>query len=95
MPAFSTRVVVPAVLVGALVLLQYQIWNGRGSMGQVTLMQQQLLAQRASNQRTEADIARLQSEVKDLKEGVDTVEAKARYELGMVKANEIFVQIAH
>ena len=72
-----------------------EIWNGRGSMGQVTLMQQQLLAQRASNQRTEAEIARLQSEVKDLKEGVDTVEAKARYELGMVKANEIFVQIAH
>ena len=95
MQALSTRVVVPAVLVGALALFQYQIWNGRGNMGQVTLMQQQLLAQRAANQRTEAEIARLQSEVKDLKEGVDTVEAKARYELGMVKANEIFVQIAH
>ena len=35
----------------------------------------------------------LNSEVNDLKEGLNTVEERARHELGMVKANEIFVQI--
>jgi cell division protein FtsB len=35
----------------------------------------------------------LAAEVRDLKEGLDMVEEKARSELGMVKPNEIFVQI--
>ena len=51
--------------------------------------------QRAVNEQLEAEVARLQSEVADLKEGLGTVEEKARYELGMVKPNEVFVQIAH
>jgi cell division protein FtsB len=32
--------------------------------------------------------------VRDLQEGLEMVEEKARMELGMVKPNEIFVQIA-
>jgi cell division protein FtsB len=37
---------------------------------------------------------RLAAEINDLKEGLEIVEEKARSELGMVKANEIYVQIA-
>ena len=37
--------------------------------------------------------AQLAAEVRDLKEGLDMVEEKARSELGMVKPNEIFVQV--
>jgi cell division protein FtsB len=36
----------------------------------------------------------LSAEIHDLREGLEIVEEKARGELGMVKANEIYVQIA-
>ena len=35
----------------------------------------------------------LQAEVSDLKEGLEMVEEKARLELGMVKPDEILVQV--
>ena len=37
---------------------------------------------------------RLSAEIDDLHQGLEIVEEKARSELGMVKDNEIFVQIA-
>jgi cell division protein FtsB len=37
--------------------------------------------------------AKLASEVQDLKEGTGAVEERARYELGLIKDNEMFVQI--
>ena len=91
----STRPIVPLILAALLGLLQIQIWTGRGSVHQVAEQQQRLMELRASNQQVEADIARLRSEISDLREGLNTVEEKARYELGMVKPNEIFVQITH
>ena len=83
-----------AVLLLLFVLLQYQIWNGSGNVRQVAKMKQDLARQQAANALLEQQIARSQSEIQDLKEGLSTVEEKARYEMGMVKPNEIFVQIA-
>ena len=91
----TTRPLVPLVLVLLLILLQYSIWTGRGSVGQVAELQKSLTELRAKNQQTEADIIRLRSEIQDLQEGVSIVEEKARYEMGLVKPNEIFVQITH
>ena len=95
MPTPSARYPVPVILALLLGMLQYQIWTGRGSVQQVSNMRQALEKQQASNAQLEAEVARLQSEINDLKDGFETVEEKARYELGMVKPNEIFVQIAH
>ena len=95
MPTPSARYTVPGILALLLGMLQYQIWTGRGSVQQVSNMRQALEKQQASNAQLEAEVARLQSEINDLKDGFETVEEKARYELGMVKPNEIFVQIAH
>ena len=91
----TTRPLIPLVLVLLLILLQYNIWTGRGSVGQVAELEKNLVTLRAQNQQTEADIARLRSEIQDLQEGVSIVEEKARYEMGLVKPNEIFVQITH
>lgn len=91
----TTRPLIPLVLVLLLILLQYSIWTGRGSVGQVAELQKNLTELRAQNQQTEADILRLRSEIQDLQEGLSIVEEKARYEMGMVKPNEIFVQITH
>jgi len=86
--------IVPALLIALLVTLHAQLWVGRGSILSVNDMQRKLSAQTVKNAQAQADNERLAAEVKDLKEGLEMVEEKARQELGMVKPNEIFVQIA-
>lgn len=95
MRAMPVSRVVTVVLLLLLVMLQYQLWTGRGSVHRVAVMKTELERQREANAQLEQDIARVKSEIQDLKEGVATVEEKARYEMGMVKPNEVFVQIAH
>jgi cell division protein FtsB len=82
-----------AALTTLLVILHAQLWFGRGSLPAVTRMTQQLAEQQLSNQNAKLANERLDAEVKDLKEGLEMVEEKARQELGMVKPNEIYVQI--
>ena len=86
--------VVSAILTLLLVVLHIQIWFGRGSVPNVSQLAQQLEAQKQLNTQAEIANARLQAEINDLRDGLEMVEEKARSELGMVKANEIFVQIA-
>jgi len=83
-----------ALLLALLVSFQAQLWLGRGSLPNVRNMQQKLDEQLQQNQQLQTQNERLGSEVGDLKEGLEIVEEKARMELGMVKPNEIFVQIA-
>lgn len=87
--------IVPIVLLALLVAVHVQLWSGRGSIPRVQEMQRQLAAQKTANASASQAIARLTSEVNDLKEGLDMVEEKARSELGMVKPNEIYVQYMH
>ena len=85
---------VPAILIALLVLFHAQLWLGRGSIPAVRNMQLRLDEQNAKNIKAQAANEQLAAEVRDLKEGLEMVEEKARSELGMVKANEIYVQIA-
>ncbi len=85
---------VPLLLVALLALIQAQLWFGRGSVRNVAALRQQLDAQKAANAQAQLTNQRLESEVRDLKEGQEMVEERARAELGMVKPNEIYVQIA-
>ena len=85
---------VPALLIALLVLVNAQLWFGRGSIASVSALRQQLETQKAANLRAQQANERLASEVRDLKEGLEMVEERARMELGMVKPNEIYVQIA-
>jgi cell division protein FtsB len=84
----------PAILIALLLVFQAQLWIGRGSIPNVRDMQNRLDAQLIANTQAQLAIDQLAAEVRDLKEGLDMVEEKARTELGMVKPNEIFVQIA-
>ena len=85
---------VPAILILLLLIVHAQLWFGRGSIGNVSAMQKKLDAQKAANAQAQQTNERLSSEVRDLKEGLEMVEERARMELGMVKPNEIFVQIS-
>ena len=88
----SSRLV-SVILIALLALLQAQLWMGRGSIPNVRDLQQRLTDQQAKNAKAQASNDQLAAEVRDLKEGLEMVEEKARSELGMVKPNEIFVQV--
>lgn len=85
---------IPAFLIALLLVVHAQLWFGRGSLPNVSSLQQKLDAQKAANAQAQLANDRLAAEVRDLKEGLDMVEEKARTELGMVKPNEIFVHIS-
>jgi cell division protein FtsB len=87
----STRIV-PAILIALLLVLHGQLWFGRGSLGHVGQMQTKLNALQVKNTQAQRSNDQLSAEVGDLKEGLEMVEEKARFELGMVKPNEIYVQ---
>ncbi len=84
---------VPAVLLVLLAVVHAQLWFGRGSISNVAELQERLIDQQAANAKAQAVNDRLTAEVADLKEGLEMVEEKARGELGMVKPNELFVQL--
>ena len=81
------------VFAALIVLLQYPLWLGKGGWLRVWDMDRQLQAQREVNQKLEQRNAALDAEVRDLKNGYDAIEERARYELGLVKDGEVFVQV--
>ena len=87
--------IVPIILVLLLLILQWQLWTGRGSVRDVVQLQEKLADQKEANAKAAINNERLSAEVNDLKEGLEMVEERARQELGMVKPNEVFVQITH
>jgi Septum formation initiator len=88
----SSRLV-PLLLVALLAIVHAQLWFGRGSVGSVGEMQRRLQQQKVANVQAQQANDRLAAEVRDLKEGLGMVEEKARSELGMVKPDEIFVNV--
>lgn len=80
-------------LTALLVLIQYPLWLGKGGWLRVWDLSKQLDGALVKEQELKARNAKLASEVQDLKEGTGAVEERARYELGMIKDNEVFVQI--
>jgi cell division protein FtsB len=76
-----------------LVLIQYPLWFGKGGWLRVHEMGLQLQAEQKINADLRARNDKLAAEVKDLKEGAGALEERARYELGMIKDGEVFVQI--
>ena len=84
---------IPAILIALLLILHGQLWFGRGSLRKVSELQQNLKDQNSANALARQANERLASEVRDLREGLEIIEERARTELGMVRPNEVFVQI--
>ncbi len=76
-----------------IVLLQYPLWLGKGGWLRVWDLDRQVSAQKAGNDKLRQRNAALDAEVRDLKQGFEAVEERARYELGMVRQDEIFFQV--
>jgi cell division protein FtsB len=88
-----SRIVPVAILIALLAVIHTQLWIGRGSLPSVAVLQRKVDAQKSANGQARQLNAQLASELEDLRSGLGMVEEKARMELGMVKPNEIFVQI--
>ena len=80
-------------LTGLLLLIQYPLWLGKGGWARVSELDQQVAAAVRKTQDQKARNDKLNSEVQDLKTGTGAVEERARYELGMIKDSEVFVQV--
>lgn len=76
------------VLILLLAGLQYRLWGGEGSLAQVSRLQQQIAEQQGENERLLERNRILEAEVMELKRGMETVEERARQELGMLKEGE-------
>ena len=76
-----------------IVLLQYPLWLGKGGWLKVWDYDRQLEQQKEVTRKLEIRNAGLDAEVRDLKQGYDAIEERARFELGMIRQDEIFVQI--
>ena len=85
--------ILAGVLVALVVLVQVPLWLGKGGWLRVWEVDQQITAQREINVRLKARNGGLDAEVRDLKQGVEAVEERARSELGMIRNDEIFFQL--
>jgi cell division protein FtsB len=82
-----------SVLGFLIVLLQYPLWLGKGSWLKVSELETQVAEQRESNARLKARNDAMDAEVRDLKQGSEALEERARLELGMIKKDEVFYQV--
>jgi cell division protein FtsB len=73
--------------------LQYPLWLGKGSWLRVWEVDRATMQQKEINQKLKARNASLDAEVRDLKQGYEAIEERARSELGMVRRDEIFFQV--
>lgn len=80
-------------LAALLVLIQYPLWLGKGGWLRVFDLEAQVEEAHEKNEQLKARNAKLDSEVRDLKDGTGAVEERARYELGMIKQDEVFIQV--
>ncbi|HET6725790.1 MAG TPA: cell division protein FtsB [Gammaproteobacteria bacterium] len=89
----KARLVIGAILAALLLLMQYRLWIVEDSLPDAWALQKKVSAQKAENEQLDRRNDDLSAEVRDLKQGHDAIEARARKELGMVKSGETFYQI--
>ncbi|UDG82999.1 Cell division protein FtsB [Candidatus Vallotia lariciata] len=84
--------IVSVILIGLISLTQFPLWCGHSSWLHVRELQKQLAAQKKKNNVLKINNEQIAGEVRDLQGGTAAIEERARYEMGMIKDDEIFVQ---
>jgi cell division protein FtsB len=81
-----------AALALLIVLIQYPLWLGKGGWLRAWEMDRQVEVQKTKNRQLETRNGALGAEVRDLKQGTEAIEERARQELGMLRPDEVFYQ---
>ncbi len=81
------------ILLTLVLVLQYRLWVGDGSLAEVWRLQQRINRQQEENQALQGRNRILEAEVRDLKEGLEAIEERARFDLGMIKKGETFYMV--
>lgn len=81
------------LLIVLLGLLQYRLWFGQHSIADYFRQQEELKSQQASNLELEKRNRVLRADVKDLQQGLDAIEERARNELGLIREDEVFFRM--
>jgi cell division protein FtsB len=89
----TTRRVLIGILVIMMIALQARLWIGDGSLAEVSALRREVVRKQAENETKTERNRVLKAEIRDLKNGVDAIEEKARSELGMIKKGETFFMI--
>ena len=82
-----------AILLILLLVLQYDLWVGDGSLATVWHLQKEVDTQQLENTYLKERNETLAAEVKDLKTGLDAIEERSRNDLGMIKEGETYIQV--
>ncbi|HET7765237.1 MAG TPA: cell division protein FtsB [Burkholderiales bacterium] len=80
-------------LAAFILLLQYPLWFGKGGWLRVWGLERQVQEQKQANAALAQRNGALDAEVRDLKQGYEAIEERARYELGLIKQDEVFFQV--
>jgi len=81
------------ILVFLLVVLQYRLWVGEGSLAEVHNLRREIENQEEKITKLRERNLELRAEVENLKHGQEAIEERARSGLGMIRENEIFYQV--
>ena len=73
--------------------LQYKLWLGERSIRVLKSLEAELALQLEHNESLESRNAKIETEIMNLKNGLEAVEERARSELGMIKKDELFYQL--
>jgi cell division protein FtsB len=84
---------IPLILAVLILLLQYPLWFGKGGWFKVWELSREVETQKQANLQARARNAVMDAEVRDLKQGTDAIEERARSELGMIRRGEVFIQV--
>jgi len=82
-----------ALLLVLLLVLQYDLWVGKGSIHEARQLETSISRHKTENRQMAERNDALRAEVMDLKKGLDTIEERARSELGMIQKGETFFHI--
>jgi cell division protein FtsB len=84
---------IAGILLVCLLVLQYRLWVGDGSLAEVHALREEIAGQKAELAQLHARNQVLEAEVQDLRSGLDALEERARTDLGMIKPGEVFLQV--
>ncbi|MBE2897150.1 cell division protein FtsB [Pasteurellaceae bacterium HPA106] len=81
------------ILIALAALFQYSFWFGKNGYVQHNAVEQEIAAREQENQQLMQRNQLIMAEIKDLKEGVEAIEERARLEHDMIKPNEVFYRL--